>query len=87
MLPEQIRAVLAKIDEEIEEKRDVWPGLRVVYLRYLRDNLENVLQGSEDLENVLTETRRDMERQIQMYATEYYPWIESLLDYKEEDEE
>lgn len=87
MLPEQIRAVIEKIDEEIAEKRDMWPGLRVVYLRYLRDNLENVLQGSEDLENVLTETRRDMERQIQMYATEYYPWIESLLDYKEEDEE
>lgn len=87
MLPEQIRAVIEKIDEEIDEKRDMWPGLRVVYLRYLRDNLANVLHGSEDLENVLTETRRDMERQIQMYATEYYPWIEPLLSEEEDEEE
>lgn len=84
MLPEQIKATLAKIDEEIDDKIDVWPGLRVVYLRYLRDNLANVLHGSENLENVQMETRRDMERQIQMYATEYYPWIEPLLEYEEE---
>lgn len=70
-----------KVIEEID-KQESYP-LRALYLKYLRDHLGNVEDGTADLED-FEEAREDMERQLHQYELEYGAWITSAMEAQEE---
>lgn len=71
------RELLVRVQAEAMSKSSL--PLRTLYLSYLREHLNNVIDGAAELEDY-QDVRKNMEYDIEQLEKDYGSWIRSALD-------